>query len=194
VSDRPRVQKWRVLCAVLAFASVGAAKCPKTTKAAPVAARAKKNALPDSADQVMYGQRTVLANRGVNGGELLSDSAYVYEDGARLDFFRVNMTFFTSQGLKDGVLTSKTGKYNSRLQRLEARGDVVVIRDDGKRLSTPQLVFDQARNQIFSDTTFTLVEPSRQLTGIAFESDPHFSNFKCLRACKIVASVKIPVK
>ncbi len=156
--------------------------------------RASKAALPDSADQVIYGARTFLTNQGVSNGVLLSDSMYVYDDGARLQLFRMNVTFFTGQGLKDGVLTAKGGAYNSRLSRLEATGDVVVVRDDGKRLTTPQLVYDQARNQIFSDSTFTLVEPARQLTGISFETDPQFRNFKCLRACKIIAAVKLPAK
>ncbi len=179
---------------VAALGVLGAAKCPSRPKASAVTTRAKKSALPDSADQVIFGGSTVLTNQGVSNGRLLSDTMFVYDDGSRLDLRRVNVTFFTGQGIKDGVLTSKTGAYNTRLQRLEARGDVVVIRDDGKQLMTPQLVYDQARNQIFSDTSFTFVEPARQITGIGFESDPHFSTFKCLRACKGVASVKLPTK
>ncbi len=179
---------------LLSISLLGAAKCPGKAKASPVTARAKKSALPDSADQMIFGGSTVLTNQGVSNGRLLSDTMYVYDDGARLDLRRVNMTFFTKQGIKDGVLTARAGAYNSRLSRLEATGDVVVVRDDGKRLTTPQLVFDQARNQIFSDSSFTLVEPSRQLSGIAFESDPQFHNFKCLRACKMIAPVKLPTK
>ena len=49
-------------------------------------------------------------------------------------------------------------------------------------------------NQIFTDSAFTLVEPSRQLSGIGFESDPKLTLFKCLRACKAVAPVEIPAK
>jgi LPS export ABC transporter protein LptC len=106
----------------------------------------------------------------------------------------VNMTFYTAQGLKDGVLTSKTGTYNSRLQRLEARGDVVVIREDGKRFTSQQLVFDQVRNQFFSDSAFVLNEPKRELSGIGFESDPKLNNFKCLKSCKGIAPVQVPTR
>lgn len=185
---------WRVLCALATVTVLMAAKCPTGKKASAVTTRAKKSAIPDSADQVVYGARTRLTNQGVSNGVLLSDSMYVYQDGARLQLFRVNVTFFTGQGIKDGVLTSKAGVYDSRLSRLEATGDVVVIREDGKRLTTPQLVYDQARNQVFSDSAFTLIEPSRQIMGIGFESDPQFSKFSCLRACKGIAPVKIPVK
>lgn len=193
--QRPRLATFaRALIVIVAITALGAAKCPSRAKASVVKTSAKKNALPDSADQVIFGGSVILTNQGVSNGRLLSDTMFVYDDGSRLDLRRVNVTFFTGQGVKDGVLTSKTGAYNTRLQRLEARGDVVVIRNDGKRLMTPQLVYDQARNQIFSDSAFTFVEPSRQIMGIGFESDPHFNTFKCLRACKGVAPVKLPAK
>lgn len=192
---RPRAVTFaRAMIVVCAIGALGAAKCPSRAKASPVKTSTKKSALPDSADQVIFGGSVVLTNQGVSNGRLLSDTMFVYDDGARLDLRRVNVTFFTAQGLKDGVLTSKTGAYNTRLQRLEARGDVVVIRDDGKRLTSPQLVYDQARNQIFSDSAFTYIESSRQLMGIGFESDPHFNNFRCLRACKGIGNVKLPAK
>ena len=193
--QRPRpVTLGRVLVVIAAITALGAAKCPSRSKASVVKTSTKKSALPDSADQVIFGGSVILTNQGVSNGRLLSDTMFVYEDGSRLDLRRVNVTFFTGQGVKDGVLTSKTGAYNTRLQRLEARGDVVVIRNDGKRLMTPQLVYDQALNKILSDSSFTFIEPSRQIMGIGFESDPHFNTFKCLRACKGVASVKLPAK
>jgi LPS export ABC transporter protein LptC len=169
-----------------------AAGCPK--KNASTSKRAPTSPMPDSADQMGFGVRHVLTNKGVSNGELLADTAFIYEDGTRLEMRRVNMTFFTSQGLKDGVLTSKAGTYNSRLQRLEARGDVIVVREDGKRFTSQQLVFDQIRNQFFSDSAFVLTEPTRQLSGIGFESDPKLNNFKCLKGCKGIAPVQVPAR
>ena len=168
-----------------------AAACPKKPA---TMKRAQSSTMPDSADQMGFGMRHVLTNKGVSNGELLSDTSYLYEDGTRIEMKRVNLTFYTAQGLKDGVLTSKTGTYNSRLPRLAARGDVVVIRDDGKRFTSQQLVFDQVRNQFFSDSAFVLNEPKREHSGIGFESDPKLNNFRCLRACKIIATVRVPTR
>lgn len=53
-------------------------------------------------------------------------------------------------------------------------------------------MYDQARNQIYTDSAFVLNEPDRLLTGIGFESDPHMTSFRCLRACKGIAPVQIP--
>lgn len=181
-----------LMCAALVLAG---AKCPRGSKSnAKKPAVAQKSVIPDSADQVINGLRAILADQGVSKGLLLSDTAYSYEDGTRLELQRVNFTFYTKQGVKDGVLTSRAGTYNERLSRLEVRGDVIVKRDDGRTLTTQRLVYDRARNQIFTDSAFTLVEPSRQLTGIGFESDPQLTLFRCLRACKGVAPVQIPVK
>lgn len=172
---------------------LSAARCPsKGAAGKPAAARA--SAIPDSADQVVYGLRIILTDQSVAQGVLLSDTAFTYDEGSRLEMRRVHVTFHTPQGLKDGVMTSRTGTYNARLSRLEARGDVVVDRDDGKRLTSQQLVYDQQRNQIFTDSAFVLNEPDRVFTGIGFESDPRMTNFRCLRACKGVAPVRIPVK
>lgn len=183
---------FRSVAAVIATAAIlTAAACPKKPTAMK---RAQGSTMPDSADQMGFGVRHVLTNKGVSNGELLSDTAYMYDDGTRIEMRRVNLTFYTAQGVKDGVLTAKSGTYNSRLQRLETRGDVVVVREDGKRFSSQQLVFDQVRNQFFSDSAFILNEPKREHSGIGFESDPKLNNFRCLRACKVTAAVRIPTR
>ena len=182
------------LLAACGISILTAAKCTWKTKRAAVPSRSARAAIPDSADQLVIGMRTILTEQSVSKGILLSDTAYVYDDGSRLELVRVHLTFRTAQGRKDGVLTARAGTYNSRLSRLDARGDVVVVREDGKRLESPQLVFDQARNEILSDSTFTLTQPGRTITGIGFESDPHLTTFRCLKACKGLAPVNLPVK
>ncbi len=186
---------WRSV-ALLGMASVllTAAACPKAKGKTQVKAKTTKTVIPDSADQIIFGGRIFLTDQGVSKGVLLADTVLTYDDGTRMELRRVNVTFYTSVGMKDGVLTAKSGTYNSRLSRLDARGDVVVVRDDGKRLASPQLVYDQVRNQIFTDSAFVLNEPSRTFTGLGFESDPQLTKFRCLRNCKGLAPVKIPTK
>ncbi|MCC6243811.1 MAG: LPS export ABC transporter periplasmic protein LptC [Gemmatimonadaceae bacterium] len=174
--------------AVLLLTIVACQQTPVSAK--PVTS--KGSAIPDSADQVIFGLRMTMNDQSVSKGILLSDTAFMYDDATRVVMRRVNVTFFTPQGVRDGVMTSRAGVYNSRLSRLEATGDVVVIRDDGKRLTSQQLVYDQQRNQIYTDSAFVLNEPDRQITGIGFESDPKMTSFRCLRACKAVAPVQIP--
>lgn len=187
---------FRTIALLVLMATTMAAQCPGTRKRARPAAKAAKaiDELPPGAEQRIDGMRVVLTNQGVSRGVLLSDIAYTYDQsqGGRLELERVNFTFFDSQGGPDGVLTSQQGTYSPNLQRLEVRGDVIINRIDGRRLTTPKLVYDQLRNQVMSDTTFTLAEPTRQISGIGFESDPRLTLFRCLRACKAIAPVTIP--
>jgi len=181
----------RMVVLLGATALLAGAACPKKPAAMK---RAQTSTMPDSADQMAFGTRQVLTNKGVSNGELLSDTTYFYDDGTRIEMRRVNGTFYTTLGLKDGVMTAKAATYNTRLQRLEARGDVVIVREDGKRFTSQQLVFDQVRNQFYSDSAFVLNEPKREHSGIGFESDPKLNNFRCLRGCKVIATVQVPTR
>ena len=181
----------RIAGMLLLFLVASGAQCPRKPASA-VPTRAEAAILPDSAENVIYGGRVVLTDRGVSSGELLADTVYVYEGGMRLELRQVHATFFTKQGQKDGVLTSRQGTYNQRLSRLEARGNVILLAEDGRRLDTEQLVYDQQRNQIFSDSAFVLNQPPRQISGIGFESDPQLSLFKVLRGFKGVAPLQVP--
>lgn len=174
------------LGAMVAFA----AACADPSGTAP--RTSSDSGIPDSAEQVGYGITIRLTGDGVSKGLLLADKSYTYESGQRFELEQFNVTFYDSLGVQDAVMTAREGTYNSRLSRLEARGDVVILRDDGTQLETPKLVYDQLRNQIFSDTTFTFNEPpKRQLTGIGFESDPQLTQFRVLRNFKGVAPVKV---
>ncbi|MEP6779546.1 MAG: LPS export ABC transporter periplasmic protein LptC [Gemmatimonadaceae bacterium] len=180
--------------ALLMLALVSAAALACKGKPAPIVT--KKIVLPDSAEQVIFGMSVVLTDNGVNKGRLLADTAFMYNEasGKRLELKRVNFTFFTPTGADDGTMTAREGTYSERLNRLEGRGSVVIIRKDGNHLESPQLVFDNARNQIFSDSSFSLTQPreKKTITGIGFESDPKLNNFKCLRNCKANAAVQVP--
>jgi LPS export ABC transporter protein LptC len=176
-------------CVALAVAATMGACKPK---AAPIVT--KKLVLPDSAEQVVFGFDVFLTTNGINKGRLLSDTAFMYSEGngKRAELRRVNATFYTALGADDGAMSSRAGTYNERLSRLEGRGNVIVTRKDGSRLTSPQLVYDNARNQIFSDSSFVLNQPARQLTGIGFDSDPKFTTFHCHMGCKVTAPVRVP--
>ena len=140
--------------------------------------------MADSADQIMFGVNTLLTERGLLQAELRADSAYFFDENTRVELRNVRTTFYSNTGQKTAVLTSKAGTYNTRLARTEARGNVVVVSEDGKRLTTPQLLYDQGRNEISSDSAFVLTEPNRRLEGVGFVSDPQMERVRVLREVK----------
>ena len=171
----PRRSRWPLAFGALLLAGLAGA-CNKTTEP-PIA----KSTMADSADQTMYGARSLLTDRGLLRAELLSDTAYFFDENTRIELQKVHVTFYATNGAKNAVLTSRAGTYNTRTNVMEARGDVVVLSEDGRRLVSPQLRFDQARNEISSDSAFTLTEPGRQVSGIGFVSDPDMNNIRILK-------------
>lgn len=159
-----------------ACAAIAVAAC----ESAPVPAVAAAATLPDSAEQVMYKLRHLLTNAGVRRAQLVSDTAFFYDDGNRIDLRVVRVVFFGQAGDSSSVLTGRTGRYDVRQRRVEGRGNVVVTSVDGKRLTSPHLVYDQFTNQITSDTSFTFTEPGRTLSGVGLRTDPQLRNVQVL--------------
>jgi LPS export ABC transporter protein LptC len=161
---------------LVAAAAAGASACGDRSVAPPTRA-----GLADSADQVMYGARFNLTDRGVMRAELEADTAYFFEDNTRVEMDNVHTIFFTQGGVRDAVLTSRHGRYNTRAGDMVAYGNVVVITEAGRRLTTEELQYNQARNEFYSDSAFTMTEPGRELSGIGFRSDPNMNNVRVLR-------------
>ena len=143
--------------------------------------RVTGSAMADSADQMMFGISTLLTNRGVLSAELEADTAFFFDENTRIELRVVKLTFYTRTGERNSVLTSREGTYNTRQSRMEARGNVVVVSEDGRRLTTEQLRYDQIRNEISSDSAFVLTEPGRRLEGVGFTSDPNMNNVRVNR-------------
>lgn len=160
-------------CVVIAASSGCSSK-----KLPPVAAQ---SALADSADQIMYGARFTLTDQGMLRAHLLADTAFFFDDNTRIEMEKVNATFYTATGAKDAVLTSQHGTTNTRTNNMIARKNVVVVSEDGRRLTTQELVYNQQQNQISSDSAFVMTEPNRRLEGIGFRSDPDMKNIQILK-------------
>lgn len=149
--------------------------------------------LPDSAEQMMFGAYLTLTHDGVRRADVRADTALTYEDNARTELRVVRTVFYTTEGEQNAVLTSDQGTHHLRLGWMEARGHVVVVSQDGRTLETPHLRFDPQRNEISSDSAFTLTEKERVTQGIGFVSNPEMTNMRILRAAQVSgAPVTIP--
>ena len=166
----------RALLVVAILATVSGACSSK--KEPPVAAHSP---LADSADQIMYGASFVLTEKGVAHAQMHGDTLYFFDDNTRIESEKPTITFFTSTGAKDAVLTALHGTSNTRTNNMIARGNVVVVSEDGRRLTTEELLYNQGRNEISSDSAFVMTEPNRRLAGTGFRSDPNMKNIQILK-------------
>ena len=160
------------LLAVMSVAGCTSKKQPPVATHSPLA---------DSADQVMYGARFTLTDKGLARAQMQADTLYFFEDNTRIEAENPHITFFTVTGAKDAVLTARHGTSNTRTNNMVARKNVVVVSEDGRRLTTEELIYNQQRNQISSDSAFVLTEPNRRLEGIGFRSDPNMKNIQILK-------------
>lgn len=102
----------RISLAIPLLSSALLAACQETTQTPPVA---KSAAIPDSADQLMFGVWFLLTDAGVKRAEVRGDTAYLYDESTRSDLRRVKTDFYKTTGEKDATLTSLQGSYSSRL-------------------------------------------------------------------------------
>ncbi|HMI56242.1 MAG TPA: LPS export ABC transporter periplasmic protein LptC [Gemmatimonadaceae bacterium] len=164
---------------VLAIVGIAVAQAACSEKKKPPVAG--HSPLADSADQVMYGVRFSLTNQGQSRANMRADTLYFFEDNTRVESENPIITFFTVTGAKDAVLTARQGTSNTRSNNMIARKNVVVVSEDGRRLTTEELIYNQQRNEISSDSAFVLTEPNRRLEGVGFRSDPNMKNIKILK-------------
>jgi len=174
----------------LCVAAVGGISACQDTQGPPVAT---EMLLPDSAEQMLFGVSLILTDGGVRRAIVKSDTLLTYDDNTRSELRKVTGTFFTVAGEQDAVLTSRQATHSSRLGTMEARGDVIVVAADGQRLSSPHLKYDPSRNEISSDSAFTLTQGARVTRGVGFVSNPDMTNMRILAGAQITGQdVRIP--
>lgn len=154
---------------------------------------ATEQLLPDSAEQMLIGVSFFLTDGGVRRVNVKADTLLMYDDNTREELRKVTATFFTPEGVQDAVLTAVQGAHNSRIGTMEARGNVLVVSAKGEQLASPHLRYDPTRNEISSDSAFTLTQGERVTKGIGFVSNPDMTNMRILAAAQVTGTeVKIP--
>ena len=152
-----------------------------------------RSPLADSADQVLSGIEFLLTAGGVQQGKLKADSGFMFENSTRIELRHVTTDFFTKTGDPTGTLTSREGTYLKARGSLEARDNVVVVSTDGRRrLTTPQLRYDERTNLITTDSAYTLTQEGQVHRGVGFATDPDFTRFECKSACSGIAIITRP--
>ena len=94
-------------------------------------------AVLDSADQVLIGMTHYVTDAGVMRARVRADTAYFFSNTQRAELRNVHVTFYDQTGRPTSTLTSREGTHHWRTGDMEARGNVVVVRDkDGGTMRT----------------------------------------------------------
>lgn len=124
------------------------------------------------ADQIIFDVRHNMTVRGVLQAVLLADTAYLYEDSAAVDVRQVHLTMFDEQGREAADLTADSGDLDTRTEAMVARGNVVLIaQEGGRRIETEELHFDPNGDRIWSEVPTTMREDGTVVHGSGFTAD-----------------------
>lgn len=136
----------------------------------------------DSADQVLIGMSHYVTDGGVLRARVRADTAFFFSTTQQAELRNVHVTFYDAAGQPTSTLTSKEGTHHWRTGDMEARGNVVVVRNrDGGTMRTEVMDYNQVRNEVSSDKPFVWDEPGRNLKGEGFTSDPEFKKITAKR-------------
>src|SRR5712691_12645131 len=133
----------------------------------------------DSADQVLIGMTHYVTQEGILRARVQADTAYFYSGTQRAELRNVHVTFYDVTGRPTSTLTSREGTHHWRTGDMEARGNVVLVRDtDGATMRTEAMTYHQIKNEVASDVAFTFDSPTQHLRGVGFTADPEFRNVR----------------
>ena len=174
-----RIHGLRVLAATLALCQITVA-CDTSQ----VSANPRTGTARDTAEQVMYGGRSVLASDGMRRGDLVGDTVLSFESATRYEVQGLRTHFLTTLGRPLSTLTAATGTYRLDGPTLAAHGKVTIVSDTTRRrLEGAEVLYDVAKDQLSSDSAFVASVGTRRLSGVGFTADPGLFTVRCRQKC-----------
>ena len=160
------------LCGLMAFLLLTAA-CTTTEDNTAPTSKAEK-----TPDQESWNSKIILSEEGIvrciiYAGHLQQFEA---EEIAEIDE-GMEVDFFDEQGEHTSRLTAREGTVSQKTKDLHASGDVVIVSDDGVRLMTQHIRWDNARQKILAPGEVTLSTDQGTETGAGLEADANFSHW-----------------
>jgi len=163
----------RVLALFLLFALSG---CQQEEPA-----RTSNDSFKDMPEQVIENMEVTFTEGGRRTGVLRADSVAIYEAGRIKEGRRIRVDFYDSQGEHISVLTALQGSYDSEAEAVHARGEVVVVSDDGARLETDELSWEKETNRITTQAHVTITRGQDEVSGYGLSTDPQLEDLHILR-------------
>ncbi len=132
------------------------------------------------ADQEIDGFALTQTRDGQKEWVLRADRALVFEEAGRVEMTAFRVDFFTESGDVRSTLTARNGLLMRRTNDMEAFGDVLLYAEDGTRLTTERLTWNERTGKIQSDRFVRVVQGRDEFTGVGIEADPDLKNIRVL--------------
>lgn len=179
VKFRPRPARTLLAAALLVTAAAG---CQRRSPA-PAPPPAEVVAGPQ---QETWGARFLLDDQG--RPRLHLDAPYLaHYDQADTSYMqltgtdaqpRVTAQLFDAEGDSSAVVTADQMLYYDRRRRFEARGAVVVVTPEGRRLETEHLVWDEDAREVRSPGFVRITTPEERIEGYGLVADEDLAAYR----------------
>jgi len=164
---RHRPNTWAppiLLVCVLTWAGCQEAPAPPS-----VTAERNTDTLPE---QQFYDYRLIESKAGVKQWILESDEMQKFSGQEDVRLITVKMDFY-QDGEHFSTLTADSGRANMHSRDVHTWGNVIVVTDDGRRLETEELFFNNETQLIHNDVFDRLTTLDNDIvTGIGLEATP----------------------
>ena len=85
--------------------------------------------------------------------------------------------FYTDSGLVKSVLKALQGEIDKTNNIMIASDSVVLLSSEGKKLETQELIWDENKNQIYTDKKVIITTDKEIIEGEGFKSTPDFMQY-----------------
>lgn len=165
----------KIVCFIAVLAVVG---CEDKIKPS-VLTTVDSRTLPQ---QESWNSEIVISDSGIVRAVIHSGYFKVYEI-SRTTYLSdsVHARFYDRDGTPGSILTSREATVDEVTNNLEARKHVIVTSENGTRLYTEELYWDQKREVIHTPAFVRIISPKEKLQGVGMESDQNLKNYRIFR-------------
>jgi LPS export ABC transporter protein LptC len=131
------------------------------------------------ADHVAWELDTDIKELGSLRARVHADTAYIWEDSAKMVLLPVELKLFDENGRQTAVLTATEGELDSNTNRMVARGNVVLVTtDEERRILTEELHYDPRRGRIWSDVHTEIFQGETRVEGSGFRANEDLTDIE----------------
>ncbi len=98
----------------------------------------------------------------------------ILNEGFRVDFYDEN-------GKHTSFLIADSGRVIEKTKNLEAYGNIIAVSDEGTKVETSRLFWDNERGKVRSDAFVKVTSSDEILQGYGFEADQDLKNYVVYR-------------
>jgi LPS export ABC transporter protein LptC len=129
---------------------------------------------------VVFGMVGYISVNGVRQSRVRADTAFTFEDSARVDLRVMTVDFYDEAGVELATVQGTRGEWDQDTDLMVARGDVeLLVQSDSSIIRSPEIHYDPNNDRIWSDSaTSRTMRDGTETRGSSFESDIEFTNIR----------------